>query len=293
MDRDADYPDAGFNTVVNCFNFDRALEYGMKATQTTGGNHDLKTADQLAVQFVEGLKRCNGSLDHPAYIGRWMDEAWEIKRTQPIFDAFRKIKKDHVMMPVGSGPWQIAHHPIQMIDILGVDHYLIGMHVITENIDMFQKLDKMRLPGQGLHYWAQAFDWYVFKTTYKNLVHFDYQNKLFDGYIITPNKRQMFAMVALGWVYGSQNAFWWGPATQKFPSTRKALAQCAQRASWLAPVLRSNEPMTRTVCTASTEHRIWVGDKYQLIHFIEREYEGRRYLIAVNVNSAATKGRCF
>jgi hypothetical protein len=225
MEADGDYPEAGFNMVVNCHHFDRALEYGMKGTQSTGGNSDQKTADQLAGQYSEALKKCHGGLAHPAYLGMWVDEAWEPKHTRPIFEAFRKIKKDHLMMPVGSGSWQIAHHPIELIDIPSLDSYPIAADAFTVTIDMFQSLRKLRLPGQGMHLWAQAFDWYIF--SYDHEPSFDYrkhfvENKLFGGYVYRPTRRELFAQAALGWINGSQCAGWWGPGAQKFPSNQRS-----------------------------------------------------------------------
>ena len=290
MELDGDYPEAGFNMVVNCQNLDRALEYGMKGTQSTGGNSDLETADQLAEKFTEALELCQGGLDHPAYIGMWVGEAWEPKHTRPIFEAFRRIKKDHLMMPVGSGSWQIAHHPIKLIDVPSLDSYPIGADAFTVTIEMFQSLRKLRLPGQGMHLWAQAFDWHIFSHDHEPT--FDYQNHfvendLFGGYVYRPTPRELFAQAALGWINGSQCAGWWGPAAQKFPATREGLKECARRSSWLAPVLRSNSPLKRTVCTTDAQHRAWLARKHDYVYTMEREYAGKRFLIAVNVNSIA------
>lgn len=77
------------------------------------------------------------------------------------------------------------------------------------------------------------------------------------------------------------------PAAQKFPATREGLKECARRSSWLAPVLRSNSPLKRTVCTTDAQHRAWLARKYDYVYTMEREYAGKRFLIAVNVNSIA------
>ncbi|MFH0964276.1 MAG: hypothetical protein V2A58_09720 [Planctomycetota bacterium] len=288
MERDSDYVDAGFNMIINCFNFDSALEWGIKGIQSTGGNDEGKSEEELATQFSEGLVRCHGGLDHPAYVGMWMDEAWKPGNTLAIFRAFRKIDGDHLMMPVGSGAWQIAHHPIQMIDVLSYDHYPIAMHVVTDVIEQFRILDKMRLPGQGLHYWGQALDWQVMAIAGEKLARFDYQkdfveNPKLAGHVYRPTRREMFALAALGWICGAQNAGWWGPPACKFPDVREGLKECGRRASWLAQVLRSEPPQKRATCRSSADHRVWLADKYALVEIMERESSGRRYLIAVNV----------
>ena len=220
-----------------------------------------------------------------------MDEAWKPEHTWPIFKAIRTIKKDHLMMPVGSGAWQIAHHPIQMIDVLCHDHYPVGMHCVTDVIEQFAILDKMRLPGQGLQYWGQALDWQVMAMAHDHFVRFDYEthfknNPKLAGHVYRPTQREMFALGALGWVCGAQNAGWWGPPACKFPDVREGLKECGRRSSWLAQILRSGPPGKRATCESTCDHRVWLADKYALVQIMEREYAGRRYVVAVNVSSA-------
>ena len=291
MERDSDYVDAGFNYIINCFNLARALEWGLKGTQSTGGNADAKNEDELAELYTSSLKRCHGGLDHPAYVGMWMDEAWKPEHTWPIFKAIRRIKKDHLMMPVCSGAWQIAHHPVQMLDVMCYDHYPIGMHCVTDIFEQFAILEKMRLPGQGLHFWGQALDWQVMAMAHDDFARFDYQKHFVDnpklaGHVYRPTPREMFALAALGWISGAQNAGWWGPPASKFPDVREGLKECGRRSSWLAQILRSNPPERRATCESICDHRVWLAQKYPLVHIMEREYAGRRYLIAVNVSSA-------
>jgi len=296
MERDSDYVDAGFNLIINCFNFDNALKWGVKGIQTTGGNAKGKSEDELAKRFSE----VKWGLDHPAYLGRWMDEQWKPAETWPIFKAFRRVDEHHLMMPNASGPWQIAHHPKALIDIPTLDFYPIGSYCVTELIMYFQQLEKIRLPGQGMHYWAQAFDWTVFYEGPKqygygvDAVHFDFQKQIVGnpklaGHVYRPTQREMFALTALGWVVGVQNAGWWGPPASSIPDVREGIKENGRRSSWLAQILRGNPPEKRTTVDSSSASRVWIPNKYALVHIAEREYAGKRYLIAVNVNSAPAK----
>lgn len=296
MERDADFADAGFNLIVNCFDFERALAWGLKGMQSTGGNPDRKNAAELAEQYRQGLTRFRGGLDHPAYLGMWMDEAWKPEHTWPVFRAFRGLKEDHLMLPVGSGPWQIAQHPIQLVDVLSLDHYPVPVHAFADIVDIFRILAKIRLPGQGMHYWAQAFDWKVFVTNREVLSRFDYKTHFLEdpklaGHDYRPTPREQFAMTALGWVCGAQNAGWWGPGAQKFPAVRAGLLECGRRASWLGPILRAAPPTQPAHVRAECAHRVGLGISHPLVHILEREYGGRRHLIAVNVNRTPVRAR--
>lgn len=299
--RDGDYADAGFNTIINCFNLDNALSRGIKGSQSMNPNaYAGKTADQIAEQYRADIQSNHEKnpkqfslwrSDHPAWLGFWMDEEWKPQLAVPALEAMRKLSPNTPTMPVGYGAWFFPNYPPELVDIMGLDSYPIGESPIAATGDELDRCNKYRKAGQGLQLWAQAFDWYVFNTTYDNLAYFDYQkdyvnNPKLAGHFYRPTFRQLFSMVSVGWIHGVQSAGWWGPGAEKIPAVRENLRECARRSSWLAPILMGKAPALPAIVRTESGTRYYLGQDYQMLEWMEREYQGKRYVILFNANRA-------